>query len=389
MKYWKKLGQTLSGETALGVGLAMNSTGNIIACGQSVGGNNPIKIFEFNSSTNKWKQLGNSISISDTADNNFLGTGWYVDLSEDGYTLVTVTNNTYFQVYEYNEESETWKQKGFNIYVDEINENSNKLYNSSVSISNDGNIIAVGSTQFYEDEDEDGEDSRYESEGLVRVFKYRQYTDDDNNKYHHTSHRNTDEQTKPLIMTENTNTEPENGEHYWTQIGQHLSPVDNHPDWVDNFGYRLSLSKDGTTLVIGARYGERIDDDGDNNRGYVKVFSYNSDEDNWEQKGSTIYGDNQGDGAGVGVQLNENGSILAIGHPRTTWKPLYNKGYVKVFEYIDNEWKQLGQTIDEDALYYNDYGWNIDLSSDGLTIIIGASLWKNYFGNSRDRKSVV
>ena len=121
MKYWKQLGQSLSGNknddnsfTALGKGLAMNSTGDIIACGQGeFEEENNLKIFKFNNLTSEWEQLGNSISpeITDNENVNGAGNGWYVDLSDDGYTLVTNTNNSYIQVYNYNEQSNTWEKR--------------------------------------------------------------------------------------------------------------------------------------------------------------------------------------------------------------------------------------------------------------------------------------
>jgi len=383
MKYWKQLGQTLIGERGLGlgIGLAMNGAGDIIVCGQSDNINEygPIKIFKFNQEINKWEQLGNLISIEITDDNNFLGNGWYVDLSDDGYTFITTTNNSYFQVYSYNEETNTWEQKGESIYS-EIESEGVIYYNSGVSINNNGTRIAVGNSHLGENEG----NLFFSSPGMARVFEYKEYTqnDEDANKYHYSSYQNNDEQPKPLIITKNISTAPEVGQFYWTQLGSDLDGIES-TEVKDNFAYRLTLSKDGTTLAVGAKYGKGELDNDNNFKGYVKIYTYNTTNDIWEPKGSTIYGLYSGDGAGTGVALNESGNILAISHPRINWED-DKKGYVRIFEYnnTSGDWEQLGQTINEGALYYNNYGWNIDLSSDGYTIVIGAFLSGNYFGNS-------
>ena len=291
MKYWKQLGQSLSDSKnndnsfpALGVGLAMNSTGDIIACGQSEkeGQDSPLKIFKFNNLTSKWEQLGNSISpeTTDNENNNGAGNGWYVDLSDDGYTLVTNTNNSYIQVYNYNEQSNTWEQKGFNIHSEP------PYFNAGISISSDGDIIALGNP---EKAHNTGMEIR-DNIGMVRVFKYQEYTqtNKDNEKYHHQSYNNNTEQLKPLIITENTNTPPVVGNSYWTQLG---IDIDGNPERDVYFGYRLSLSKDGSTLAIGGVYSHPNSMITPSAEGTVKVYTYNSENDNWVQKGSNIYGE--------------------------------------------------------------------------------------------------
>lgn len=364
MKYWKQLGQSLSDSKnndisfpALGMGLAMNSTGDIIACGQGTfeGEDTPLKIFKFNNLTSKWEQLGNSISPEITDNENIFGAGngWYVDLSDDGYTLVTNTNNSYIQVYNYNEQSNTWEKKGFNIHGEP------PYFNAGISISSDGNIIALGNP------------INTNNIGMVRVFKYQEYTqtNEDNEKYHYQSYNNNTEQLKPLIMTENTDTPPVVGNFYWTQLG---IDIDGNPESDNYLGYRLSLSKDGSTLAIGGRH-SHPNSIIPSEEGNVKVYTYNSENDNWEQKGSTIWGEKPWDFGGVGVALSRDGHIVAMSHPINEYNS-NRKGYVKIFYYnfFRNDWVQLGETINESAKKDNNYGWNIDLSDDGFTILIGA-----------------
>ena len=245
-------------------------------------------------------------------------------------------------------------KKGFNIHGEP------PYFNAGISISSDGNIIALGNpfnTNYI---------------GMVRVFKYQEYTqtNENNEKYHYQSNINDSEQLKPLIMTENHETPPVVGNSYWTQLG---IDIDGNPESDDYLGYRLSLSKDGSTLAIGGRHSHPNSIITPSEEGNVKVYTYNSENDNWVQKGSTIYGEKPWDFGGVGVALSRGGDIVAMSHPINEYNS-NRKGYVKIFYYnlLRNDWVQLGETINESARKDNNYGWNIDLSDDGFTILIGA-----------------
>ena len=52
-----------------------------------------------------------------------------------------------------------------------------------------------------------------------------------------------------------------------------------------------------------------------------------------------------------------------------------DSGHVRVYQYnIDsNEWKQIGQDIDGEAKY-DESGYSVSLSSDGMTVAIGAPI---------------
>ena len=138
--------------------------------------------------------------------------------------------------------SNLWNKIGENIEGEGI-------YNDStyevLSLSSDGTVVAIG----YQSNSDNADYS-----GSVRVYKWRQYTqtDIDNDTYHYASREQNDTQTKPLIITQPTSTNPIVGtspivgNYYWTQLG-----LDINGESVYHFrGHSVSLSSDGNIVAI-------------------------------------------------------------------------------------------------------------------------------------------
>jgi hypothetical protein len=97
------------------------------------------------------------------------------------------------------------------------------------------------------------------------------------------------------------------------------------------FGAALDIH--GTQFIVGIpNY--------DNGRGAVRIYSLNSAQGNWIQKGDDIIGDIPGGRFGTSVSLKPKGDTLVVGAPNSN----NNQGQSQVF-YWDNGWKQLGNTI--------------------------------------------
>ena len=91
---------------------------------------------------------------------------------------------------------------------------------------------------------------------------------------------------------------------------------------------------------------------------------------NWTQKGIDIYGEAMNDYSGWSVSLSSDGLTLAIGAINNDGNG-DNSGHVKVYEWVNNLWTPKGITIYGDGS--NDQsGWSVSLSSDGSIIAIGA-----------------
>ena len=149
----------------------------------------------------------------------------------------------------------------------------------------------------------------------------------------------------------------------FTNITQLVPDIDG--EGADDYsGWSVSLSSDGSTLAIGA-----IGNDANgSNSGHVRVFEY--DNGTWTQLGADIDGEALGDESGYSVSLSSDGSILAIGANRNDENGSAS-GHVRVFEYYSTSWTQIGSDIDGEAA--DDYsGYSVSLSADGTILAIGA-----------------
>ena len=133
----------------------------------------------------------------------------------------------------------------------------------------------------------------------------------------------------------------------------------------DKSGYSVSLSSDGTIVAIGAIF----NDGNGSNSGHVRVYQYASS--TWSQLGSDIDGELAGDESGVAVSLSSDGFTLAIGARWNDGNGTYT-GHVRVYQYASSTWSQLGSDIDGEASS-DFSGCSVSLSGDGTTVAIGST----------------
>ena len=175
----------------------------------------------------------------------------------------------------------------------------------SVSLSADGSIVAIGAG---------GNDENGNGSGHVRVY--------------------------------------ENTGGVWTQIGQ---DIDGEAA-LDNSGFSVSLSADGSILAIGAPF----NDENGTSSGHVRIYQNTGG--TWIQIGIDIDGESH-DELGFSVSLSADGGIVAIG------ARIF--GYVRVYENTGGTWIQIGADIEGEAS--QDWsGWSVSLSADGSIVAIGA-----------------
>jgi hypothetical protein len=146
----------------------------------------------------------------------------------------------------------------------------------------------------------------------------------------------------------------------WIQLG---SDIDGSAGG-DNLGHSVSLSRDGTTLIVGSPASSAAG----TNSGNSKVYYLNGNE--WTQKGSTINGSAAGDQSGWSVSIDANGSNIAIGSPFNDLNGS-NSGVVRVYAWNGSTWSKKGQDITGE-LSGDQSGFSVDISDDGNTVIIGA-----------------
>ena len=149
----------------------------------------------------------------------------------------------------------------------------------------------------------------------------------------------------------------------WSKLGD---DIDGEGE-VDNsliYQGKVSLSSDGTRVAISAP----LNDGNGDNAGHVRVYEWSGDR--WTQLGDDIDGD-QGSRSGDSVSLSSDGTIIAIGTEHAHFNDSFSWGQVRVYEWGNGTWTQLGGDIYGEASQ-DDSGSSVSLSSDGRRIAIGA-----------------
>jgi Flp pilus assembly pilin Flp len=313
---WTQIGADINGEASddLSYIISLSSDGSIIAIGGLLNDSNGldsghVRIYENLAGT--WTQIGTDIDGDAIEDLS----GYSVSLSGDG-SIVAIgaiendsngLNSGHVKIYE--NLAGIWTQIGSSINGAAAGD----LFGNSVSLSGDGSIVAIGGRE---------NDSNGTNSGHVRIY--------------------------------------ENLAGTWTQIGLSI----NGDVAGDVSGWSLSLSADGSTVVIGSPFN---DGNGDLS-GHVRVYENLAG--TWTQIGANINGESSGDLAGFSVSLSSDGSILAIGSPVNDDNGL-DSGHVRIYENLAGVWTQKGFDIAGESAGDN-FGNSVSLSLDGNTIAIGA-----------------
>ena len=121
----------------------------------------------------------------------------------------------------------------------------------------------------------------------------------------------------------------------WVQVGSTIYGSNNN----DLSGYSISLSSDGSVVAIGSI---KNDDNGEDS-GHVRIFKNNDG--SWQQIGESIEGQNIGDNFGNAINLSTDGTFIAIGANLNDSNG-NSSGNVRVFQNNNNKWEQIGSSID-------------------------------------------
>jgi len=330
---WDQMGDDIVGKAAgdkSGVSVSLSSDGTVLAIGafKNDGANGAdsghVRVYKWNAGTSDWDQMGDDIDGEAAGDES----GVSVSLSSDGNIVAIGANyndgangddSGHVRVYGWNTVTASWDQMG-----DDIDGEAYEDYSGvSVSLSDNGTVLAIGADY----NDGNALDDGYNS-GHVRVYKWNAGTSD------------------------------------WDQMGDDIVGKAE----CDQSGWSVSLSSDGTVVAIGAPY----NDDNVNNSGHVRVYEWNTVTTSWEQRGDDIVGEAPSDFSGYSVSLSSDGTVVAIGAFYNGGNGTYS-GHVRVYEWNadTSSWEQKGIDIDgEDA--YDRSGYSVSLSGDGTVVAIGA-----------------
>lgn len=296
----------------LGYSVSINSNGNILAIGCPYDNKKKgcVRVYYWN--VNKWTKKGNDIIGESTLDFS----GFSISMSSDGNIIAIgapfndggAKSGGHVRVYYWNKNK--WSKKG-----NDIN-NSLKYAQSgnSVSLSSNGNILAIGAP------------TEAAGEGVVNVFEWKKNS--------------------------------------WVKRGSTLKGY----HYLNQFGYSVDLSKNGNILAIGEPFafsltGERV--------GTVRIYNWINNK--WLKIGNDIIGENYNSLCGTSVSLNDNGNTIAIGSPENSFEG-DNNGNVRVFDLLNSEWVQRGTNINGKTSYER-FGKKVKISENGNTLIIGSPMF--------------
>ena len=180
-------------------------------------------------------------------------------------------------VYEW--DGTSWQPRGFNI----VGENTGDNCGSSISLNDDGNIIAVGATL------SDG------GNGSVRIFEWDgirwqirdKLTGTSGDAHGYSVAINSD---GTVVVFGGYGANGGAGEvriHAWNNStyekrGNYI-PGESTLNIADNFGTSVAINGDGTIIAGGAMY---ADPNNNTAAGNVRVFSYNDTSDSWDIRGT-------------------------------------------------------------------------------------------------------
>ena len=303
---WTPVGDDIDGEAAggrSGYSVSLSSDGQTVAVGAPWNSSNTGQVRVYRLIDGNWSRVGEDIDGENVGDFS----AWSVSLSSDGQTVAVGApfngDNGSGHVRVYTLVGSTWTPVGDDIDGEAADDESGH----SVSLSSDGQTVAVGAPR------------NSSNTGQVRVYR---------------------------LIDGN-----------WSRVGEDIDG-ENVGDYS---AWSVSLSSDGQTVAIGARY----NDDNGATSGHVRVYTLVGG--TWTPVGDDIDGEAAGDQSGYSVSLSSDGQTVAVGAPRNSSKT----GQVRVYRLIDGNWSRVGEDIDGENV--GDYSaWSVSLSSDGQTVAIGA-----------------
>ena len=293
-----------------------------------------------NTSVGRNDSFGYALSLS--SDGSTLAVGAYGEWSTstgingDQDTIASVASGA---VYVFSKSGSMWVQQAF---VKASNTDSEDNFGHAVSLSADGNTMAVGAHR--EDSNTTGisvdgtgeSDNSAISSGAVYIFS-------------------------------------RSGSN-WVQQAYVKTNNSKGGDW---FGYSVSLSADGNTLAVGAGLASL-------------VYTFKRSGDTWIQE-SSINASYLGGNFGFTINLSGDGNTLAVGayteNSNATGvstdgtgednNSSPNAGAVYVFNYNGSSWVQQAYVKASNTSTDNFFGYSVSLSADGNTLAVGA------YGESR------
>ncbi|MES2823750.1 MAG: hypothetical protein V4732_09120 [Pseudomonadota bacterium] len=308
--------------------------------------------FSSNSST--------SSNSSNSSNSSAISSNAAISVSNSSIALPGGSNSGAVHIFK---ESDTgWTQEAF-LKASDANPKDN--FGVSLSLSQDGNTLAVGAT---------GEDSKdaTSTNDTITLGNYRYYLDNGG----------------VYIFSRDTS--------HWAE---QIKVKPSYSEWIQQFGFSVALSGDGKTLAVGApgdwsKSGtandyniatDLLDNPANPSPSYGAAYTFIKTESTWSQQASYIKASTPhiGDHFGSCVALSYSGNILAVGSPfesslakginddqKDTSSALSGAAYV--FVLTGNSWVQKSYVKAPNSDKNDRFGHALGLDASGETLMIGA-----------------
>ena len=404
---WTPYGSSVGGKQAgeqFGKATRMNADGTVFVSSawyhstESRGLRGAVRVYDRDPSGSTWTQRGYDI-LGDWTNDKF---GEWVDISDDGNVIAV--GSTYastgssgsgqvlaglVRVYKWNPTPGIlhWEQRGQDI------RGSQFYLQGEVSMNGDGTVIAIGATRY---------PSSYE--GRVVAYEYDASSDSWTQRgsdiyglqipydYFGSSTALSTDGNTLIASGWESGTDPK-GPGYarvyewsgtaWTQKGSQLNGDNSN----DRFGQTVSISGDG--LVVAAA--TSLSNNGGSLTGQTKVYHWDASTSDWVQRGATIDGQNAGDRSGYDMTLSNDGSVVAIGEiryqivdPDGDGSSTMYTGRFRAFrwEASSSAWSSYGGPPFVTGSQKDEFfGYSVGISGDGTTVAVGSLTWDDA-GNS-------
>jgi len=315
------IGEAIFGGAAgdeFGHALALNQDGSHIAVGSPQGLASPAApgyARVFSDVDGSWQQRG-TVPLVGSANSDLFGAS--VAVSSDGLTLAVgapgndagATNAGEAQVFRFDEVSGEWAPLGAPLR----GVASNQQFGAALALDSTGEILAVGARL--------ATGVNAVMSGTVQVFQWDGNT--------------------------------------WSPLGSRIDGAATG----DYFGFSVSLSHDGQTIVVGAPGGDSAGVDA----GVTQAFAYTGTD--WEPKGITLEGAAMGEKSGSAVSLSAEGDYLVVGAPEYATGGAGATGLVRIFTWSDGAWLERGNPV-VGAQPLDAFGRSVSISGDGQRFAVG------------------
>lgn len=336
-----------------GHAVSLSADGNTLAVGAesestSAAGINPTQnslaplsgaVFVYRRTNNTWVQEAFIKASNPGRDDNF---GHSVSLSADGNTLavgapfedsINEGAENSGAAYVFRRNNDTWSQQE---YLKPNDTGDGDFFGWSVSVSSDGETLAVGAMM--EDGSGTGVNSASNDDAINSGAVY--------------------------VFVHSNNT--------WSQDAYVKA---SNAGYEDRFGFAVSLSADGRNLAVGAIFEDSVAtmagaaNEGAADSGAVYIFVRTSGSE-WSQQ--AFVNSSNISNFGHAVSLSADGNTLAVGATRETRVADEISGAVYVFRRTNASWTEETFIKASNPAIYDWFGLSVSLSADGSTLAVGA-----------------